>query len=119
MLLEVFHCQLQRVFLLPLLFAGKIETLLLRKLHFSSLSTSKFAKYLLSSACSLRGLKLYSVYFTSTEAFDNLVHSATVSKCLKKLSISLWHVRREHVSVLAESLAVVERTLEEIDLKNK
>ena len=80
-------------------------------------STFDFAKYLVSSSYSLHTLNLYTYRFTSTEAFDNLVYSATMSKCLKEFSIACWHTQREQEFVLAERLAVVGWTLEEINLK--
>ena len=65
----------------------------------------------------MQTLHLYIDQFESNEAFDNLLYSATVSQCLKELSISSWRMQRQLALVLAERLAVVEGTLEEIDLK--
>ena len=100
--------------ILPLLNANKIVTLKLGRIHVSSSSTSELARYLLCCTCSLHTLDLDTNQFTPLEAYDNLVHSATVSKCLQKLSISSC---QEKVLVLAERLAVVEGTLKKTDIK--
>ena len=102
--------------ILPLLNADIIESLLLWSINVSLLSSSELASYLQSSTCSLHTLELRDHHFSSLEAFENLVHAATISKCLRKLSFTHGVMHAEGGFVLADRLAVVEGALEEIDL---